>query len=428
MSISLKNYTLKYLATILLVIIAIWAGIFYAIILEEVYDNTDDGLKNLKIQIIREAYNNEEVLNINKFDFNQFKITPIDVADYKEGNFFRNEEYYMEYDQDMEPYRFLETYFIDKNGNHHKLEIRTSTVEEDEFRENLFIALIFLYIFLVGSIILINHIVLKKVWTPFYNTLNNLGKYEFGKTQNLATKPTDITEFRLLNSKIDTMIAKNEQTFFQQKQFIENASHELQTPLAIAINKLDLLFEDESLSEKTMLELSQTKEGLMRLVKLNKSLLMLSQIENNQFAEKQEVNLNDVIKTIKEDFSDVMDFKNISIDISENGTFTTTINSDLAYIFISNLFRNAIKYSLPQQKIIIELSENSFQLQNSSDLNVSLDRNLIFNRFYKRTQDNSSTGLGLSIVKTIIDNHSELSIDYSFEYNFHVFSIKAKNS
>lgn len=428
MSISLKNYTLKYLATILLVIIAIWAGIFYAIILEEVYDNTDDGLKNLKIQIIREAYNNEEVLNINKFDFNQFKITPIDVADYKEGNFFRNEEYYMEYDQDMEPYRFLETYFIDKNGNHHKLEIRTSTVEEDEFRENLFIALIFLYIFLVGSIILINHIVLKKVWTPFYNTLNNLGKYEFGKTQNLATKPTEITEFQLLNSKIDTMIAKNEQTFFQQKQFIENASHELQTPLAIAINKLDLLLEDESLSEKNMLELSQTKEGLMRLVKLNKSLLMLSQIENNQFAQKQEVNLNDVIKNIIEDFSDMIDFKNISIDISENGTFITTINSDLAYIFISNLFRNAIKYSTSKQKIIIELSNNSFLIKNSSALNVSLDKNLIFNRFYKRTQDNSSTGLGLSIVKTIIDNHSELSIDYSFENKFHVFSVKTKNS
>lgn len=428
MSISLKNYTLKYLATILLVIIAIWAGIFYAIILEEVYDNTDDGLKNLKIQIIREAYNNEEVLNINKFDFNQFKITPIDEADYKEGDFFRNEEYYMEYDQDMEPYRFLETYFIDKNGNHHKLEIRTSTVEEDEFRENLFIALIFLYIFLVASIILINHIVLKKVWTPFYNTLNNLGKYEFGKTQNLATKPTDITEFQLLNNKIDTMIAKNEQTFFQQKQFIENASHELQTPLAIAINKLDLLLEDESLSERTMLELSQTKEGLMRLVKLNKSLLMLSQIENNQFAQKQEVNLNDFVKTIIQDFSDMMDFKNISIDFSESGIFITTINSDLAYIFISNLFRNAIKYSLPKQKIIIELSKNSFQIKNSSALNASLDKNLIFNRFYKKTQDNSSTGLGLSIVKTIIDNHSELSIDYSFENNFHIFSVKTKNS
>src|SRR5690606_34249169 len=171
MSISLKNYTLKYLATILLVIIAIWAGIFYAIILEEVYDNTDDGLKNLKIQIIREAYNNPEMLNVNKFDFNQFKITPVDVVEYKEGNFFRNEEYYMEYDQDMEPYRVLETFFIDKNKNHHKLEIRTSTVEEDEFRENLFIALVFLYIFLVGSIILINHIVLKKVWNPFYKTL-----------------------------------------------------------------------------------------------------------------------------------------------------------------------------------------------------------------------------------------------------------------
>ncbi len=428
MSISLKNYTLKYLATALLIVIAIWAGLFYAVILDELYDNTDDGLKDLKIQIIREAYVDDNVLVINEFDFNQFRITPINASDYKEGNFFRNEQFYMEYDEEMEPYRILETYFTDKNGNHQKLEIRTSTVEEDDFRKDLFFALIFLYVFLVVSIIIINNIVLKKVWKPFYTTLDNLGKYEFGKGNKSENNSTEIREFKLLNKNIDNMIKRNEGAFVQQKQFIENASHELQTPLAIAINKLDLLIENEDFSEKNLSELSQTKEGLMRLVKLNKSLLMLSRIENNQFGEKKEVNLNEITKTVSEDFSDMMEFKNILLEMIESGSFTTTINPDLAYILISNLIRNAIKYNLSNGKIIVELFNDKLNIKNSSSDDKPLDKNLIFNRFYKSNQDNTSTGLGLSIVKTIVENHSDLSIDYSFENNFHIFSVKTENS
>ena len=428
MTVSLKYYTLKYLITILLVIIAIWAGLFYAFILDEVYDNTDDGLKNLKIQIIREAYQDEEILNVREFGLNQFKITPINLSEYKEGNFFRNELYYMEYDEDMEPYRVLETYFTDRNGNNHKLEIKTSTVEEDDFRENLFIALVILYVFLVISIVFINHIVLRKVWKPFYKTLSNLDKYELGKAQNLNDISTDVREFQLLDRQINKMIERNEQTFYQQKQFIENASHELQTPLAIAINKLDLLFEEEELSEKSMMELIQTKEGLMRLVRLNKSLLMLSKIENNQFAEKQEVNLNNIIKTVAEDLTDMIEFKNITLDITQTGIFTTIINSDLAYITISNLLRNAIKYNRSNGKIIIEISNNTLQIKNTSNFNQPLDKTLIFSRFYKQNQDNSSTGLGLSIVDAVISNHSELRIDYYFQNNFHIFTMKSRNS
>ena len=427
MSISLKNYTLKYLATALLIIIAIWAGLFYAVILEELYDNTDDGLKDLKIQIVRKAYIDEKILSINEFDFNQFRIKQINASEYKEVNFFRNEQFYMEYDKEMEPYRVLETYFKDKSGNYQKLEIRSSTVEEDDFRENLFFALIFLYVFLVVSIIFVNNIVLSKIWKPFYKTLDNLEKYKFGKVNKSENNPTEIREFKLLNQKIDKIIEQNEETFIQQKQFIENASHELQTPLAIAINKLDLLIESEDFSKKNLSELSQAKEGLMRLVRLNKSLLMLSRIENNQFNLKEKVNLNETVKTVLNDFSDMIEFKNISLDFFRNGNFKININPDLGYILISNLIRNAIKYNPLNGKIIVELFDDKLNIKNSSK-NKPLNNDLIFNRFYKSNQDDTSTGLGLSIVKAIIENHSDLNIDYFFENNLHVFSLEAKSS
>lgn len=427
MSISLKNYTLKYLALALLVIIAVWAALFYAVILDELYDNTDDGLKDLKIQIIRKAYTDEATLQIKEFDFNQFKITPVNYSQYKEGNFFRNELFYMEYDDEMEPYRILETYFVDRNGNYQKLEIRTSTVEEDDFRLDLFFALIFLYIFLVVSIVLINNIVLKKVWKPFYITLDNLGKYEFGKLYKPKQSTTEILEFKLLDLKIDKMIERNETAFLQQKQFIENASHELQTPLAIAINKLDLLIEKESFPEDNLIDLSETKNGLIRLVNLNKSLLMLSRIENNQYTDKSEIEMNEVVKHVLEDFSDLLQFKNIDLDFSESTQFKTVINPDLAYILISNLIRNAVKYNSDGGKIIVTVDSYGVKIKNTSIGNEPLSE-LIFNRFYKAINDNSSTGLGLSIVKSIAENHAALNILYSFENNFHVFSLKTKNS
>ena len=228
MSITLKNYTLKYLATALLIVIAAWTSLFYALMLEELYDNTDDGLKDQKIQIIRKAYEDDAVLKQNQFDLNQYRITPVSAKDYLETDSFRNENFFMEYDEEMEPYRVLETFFIDKNGNHHKLEIRTATVEEDDFIESLLIALVVLYIFIVASILIINNISLKKIWKPFYSTLNYLSDYEFGQSKKLMTSKTQITEFKLLDSEINKMISRNEKSVYQQKQFIENASHERQ--------------------------------------------------------------------------------------------------------------------------------------------------------------------------------------------------------
>src|SRR5690606_5254582 len=150
-------------------------------------------------------------------------------------------------------------------------------------------------------------------------------------------RPTKIHEFQVLNQKIDAMIDRNEEAFRQQKQFIENASHELQTPLAIAINKLDLVIENNELTEDVAREISGAKLGLLRLSRLNKSLLMLSRIDNNQFPDRESVDLNSVIRTVIDEFSDMADYKELEIDIEQSGVFTASIHPDLAFVLVSNL-------------------------------------------------------------------------------------------
>lgn len=428
MSITLKNYTLKFLATALLIVIAVWTSLFYALMLEELYDNTDDGLKDQKIQIIRKAYENESILKQHQFDLNQYRITPVLVKDYLETDNFRNENFFMEYDEEMEPYRVLETYFIDKNGNHHKLEIRTATVEEDDFIESLLIALVILYILIIASILIINNISLKKIWKPFYSTLNYLSDYQFGQNKKLISNKTPITEFKLLDSEITKMISRNENSVYQQKQFIENASHELQTPIAVALNQIDVLLESDELTQKNYLEINQIRNTLKRMSTLNQSLLMLSKIENQQFKDKEQVVFNSVVKTMISDFNSILEFKSIELVLIENGEFKTLINKDLAYSLLSNLIKNSIKYNINNGKIIIEIDNLSLITKNTSNRKTPLNSEDIFRRFYKESEDHLSTGLGLSIVKTIIDNHSNMDISYAFEDPFHVFSLKIKNS
>ncbi|NGM66956.1 sensor histidine kinase [Sphingobacterium sp. SGR-19] len=424
MQVSLKNYTLRYLSIAFLIIITIWAALFYAFILEEVYDNVDDGLKNQKILILREVYEHPELLETNKYGINQFRITPVgDEDDFSEENYLDNEFFYMPYDDEMEPYRVLRTGFYAPDQKPYHLEIRTSTVEEDDLILNLTTALIVLYLVLVLGVYLINELVLRRAWRPFRIILENLNLYRFGKKEDLQPVSTNIVEFNQLDEEINRMWKRNEEVFDEQKRFIENAAHELQTPLAVTINKLEMLMEDESLTESQLTQLANSKSSLRRLVNLNKALLMLSRIENKQYKDVKRISLNHIIEEISSDFQDFLSFKDITLEIETHGNFDVSMNKDLAVVLISNLFRNAIRYNIKGGKIIVNIRQNHLLVANTGN-QVILNREKIFNRFHKGTQDSQSNGLGLAIVKSIVDTYPELSIDYRFEKNMHVFSLE----
>ncbi|WP_185288737.1 HAMP domain-containing sensor histidine kinase [Chryseobacterium lactis] len=424
MKVSLKYYTIKYLIMVLLLIIAVWAGLFYAYILDEVHDNVDDGLRNRKIQIIKAVYLNPQLLKNNEFGFNEFKIIPIRAAEYQNKSRLYNKMYYMEYDDKDQPYRVLEADFIDQYKNHQRLVIRTSTVEEDELIYDLTTALIVLYLFLVVSIVVVNGYLLNKAMRPFYKILDKLKKYQFGVPANELEQKYLIKEFDELNLEINEMIERNELVFYQQKQFIENASHELQTPLAIVINKIDLQIQNEELDEKNMNLLSEVKNDLRRMVGLNKSLLMLSKIENSQFNKTSGVDFNAMIAKLVQNYEDFIDFKKVDVNIIEKGYFIADFNQDLADILLSNLLKNAVKYNHKDGTLNIMIENDRITFQNSGS-SAALDKSRIFNRFYKQGSDHTSTGLGLSIIKTIIKQYPGWDISYEFD-GMHYF-ILTKN-
>lgn len=426
MAISVKHYTNRFIVVTLLIVMAVWALLFYAVLMDEVYDNVDDGLKNQKIEIIREAYEDPSILSTTTaFGINQFRILQAENKNFTDKNHFANELIYMPYDEEDEPYRVLRTGFYSKEGKPYQLEIRTSTVEEDDFLINLAISLSVLYIVIVLSIVIINHFVLTRAWHPFKQILKNLSKYKFGDANSFQTVNTKVKEFNKLSDQIQLMIHRNEAVFADQKRFLENASHELQTPLAIIINKLELLLEDDGLTENHLVKISEAKQVLHRMVSLNKALLMLSRIDNLQYKELTEVNFNQIMQQLLTEFEDLLDFHEIRIEWDVDAEFTTNCNLDLATILLSNLLRNAIKYNTNPGVIRITTKTACFMISNSTT-SGALNPSYIFERFHKGNQDSYSNGLGLSIVKSIIASYPKLVVKYSFENNFHNFSIESK--
>jgi len=155
-------------------------------------------------------------------------------------------------------------------------------------------------------------------------------------------------------------------------------------------------------------------------VRLNKSLLMLSKIENRQYADEEAINFNELVTNLAEDFTDLAEFKGISIEISNRGTLTFNMNRGLAITLVTNLFKNAMVHNHEGGSIVIDILASGFTIQNTGS-SKPLDQKQVFDRFYRNSDNDQSTGLGLSIVKSISQSY-KLEVGYNFNGS-HSFTI-----
>ena len=409
----LLNHTLKYLSITLFVIISIWAAIFYINMLDEVYDSLDDGLDNYKLLIINKAGEDSTILSKTEFAESNYEIREIPEAiALQRKDTHVDTLMYMVNEEDYEPVRMLTSAFR-MNNRYYELKVIASMVEEDDLIEDLLYSLIWLYLAMIASILLVNNFLLRKTWKPFYVLLEQLRGFKLGKDPMLTPAETKVKEFKELNEAVSLLINRSLETYHGQKQFIENASHELQTPLAISINKLELLTEKEDMDEANLMAVGQVIQTLERLTRLNKSLLLLSKIENKQFQENERVDINAVFKNLIEEFTDFADYKNVTISYQEHGQLYADMSKNLAEIFVTNFLKNAIVHNDSNGWVQVIVNPISFTITNSGS-DVPLDKDKVFQRFQKKSNDKNTTGLGLAIVKAIADLYG-LLVTYSYQ-------------
>ncbi|RZJ43755.1 MAG: HAMP domain-containing histidine kinase, partial [Chryseobacterium sp.] len=307
------------------------------------------------------------------------------------------------------------------NSRPYLFTIETNIEESEETIAAITATTIFFFIMIVLGLLFLNRRLSLTVWKPFRNTLENLKSFNLNTQQTIEFEKTDIKEFEELHQSLNKLIEHNISAFKTQKEFTENASHELQTPLAILKNKVDLLLQNEDLTEKQYQIAEKMNLALARSSRINKNLLLLAKIDNSQFDNSEVIDFENLVKQslrlLEEHFlqKDILVKKAISQTIKLNG------NSSLTEVLVNNLLINAIRNTPPNGLISVKLTDSTFEVSNSGV--EKLDSNLLFKRFSRLSKENNGSGLGLAIIKEIC-NFQNWTIDYKFENNNHIFFVK----
>lgn len=322
-------------------------------------------------------------------------------------------------ENEEEPVRML-TFPVNVNGVVYEATVTKSQAEAEDLLQLIVIITggIFLSLLVITSVI--NRFVLNKLWQPFYNTLEQLKNFNLVNAEPLDLPATNLSEFSQLNTSVSEMTKRVSHEFEVLKTFTENASHEMQTPLAIINSKLDLLLQNTN--EKQAEHLQAIYNATGRLSKLNETLLLLTKIENEQYSNRESVNLKTHLEQKFLQFDELIRARNIRLDYQlEN--LCLSINKELADILLNNLLSNAIKHNHNNGYINCILTHEKFSISNSGSA-TTFEQSRIFDRFRKSTHS-EGTGLGLAVVKQICEK-SGVDIAYTYNNNEHTFSILFK--
>lgn len=419
----LLSYTYRKLALLLFLLMAVWGVLFYYAIIDEVVDETDDTLENYGEILMESALHDPSILETEGSLMSFYKFTPISE---EEGRHYRQVFYdatvYIELEDEDEPVRVMCTAFRMPDGQYYELKLMISILERDDMVETMlwYLGALFLLFLICTSIGI--QLVLKGVFRPLHRLLDWLHCIQPGKEVPPLDNPTKIREFRQLSDAALDMGNRSYKAYEEQKQFIENASHELQTPLAIVRGKVELLAESEGMTEQQMEQLDEIYATLGRAVKLNKSLLLLSRIENGQYTEMEDVSVDEILDELLPDLMDIYEHKQVRlIRKREEQPFIIRCNHSLAQILVSNLVKNSLLHNREEGELQVLTTPTSLVIKNTGD--VPLDGEKLFRRFYHGMDGKKdSTGLGLAIARSIALS-SSLKLTYEWQDGMHTFRL-----
>lgn len=403
----------------LLVIASIYS---YQLINEEVKSGTDEALFRENVNLRNLVIAAKEPRNIY---LSQDKLTAITIIPEKRTiGTFSDTLIYDKLEEENLRFRVFRSYFF-YNGTHYMISCAKPTLEEDELKEGLTNTFILIFGLLLASFFIVSILLSKALWKPFYKTIEQLNKYDINQHADVKFDDSAVKEFSRLNTALNKMTEKISADYRQQKELTENASHELQTPLAVIKSKLELLIQSKKLGAEELELLQGLENSVQKISSLNKALLLLTKIENKQFKEQKENDLRKLIEHAVETYSDIYQSKKVHLESKYTGNTLVNMNPALADLLVSNLVQNAFRHNKEGGNICIELGNGVLTVSNSGEpLNISPDD--LFVRFKKNDASRESLGLGLSIVKSITAVYG-YRIAYTYVNGMHTFTVNFTN-
>ncbi len=353
------------------------------------------------------------------------EIQPVSTIEYTEQPLSENSKYTIRRqnpfsnDEAIDRFRGLKTN-IKINNKNYILTVETNVEETEETVAYIAMVTLLFFLILVIGFWILNRRLSEKLWQPFQDTLQKLKSFQLNSQKRVDFQETDTIEFAELNATLDKLLQHSITTYKNQKEFTENASHELQTPLAVLKNKLDILLQSNDLTERQYHIAEEMNKALIRSSRINKNLLLLAKIENSQFDNSQCIGFDTLVAQTMEGLQEHFKEKSISVGSDISSDVEIKGNSGLTEALINNLIINAIRHTASGGAIRVSLSKSGFEIRNSGEQTLNTD--LLFRRFSRMSADNSGSGLGLSIVQEICKLHG-WQVTYNFENNEHIFKV-----
>ncbi|GAB4165528.1 MAG: HAMP domain-containing sensor histidine kinase [Winogradskyella sp.] len=319
--------------------------------------------------------------------------------------------------EEMEIFREFSNY-KKINGKNYQITIREMVLESEDFlfaivlsNVTIFgLAFVFLFYFNTSRNI--------QLWQPFFKNLEQMKRFSLSSKAPLDLVESDVLEFSELKYEIMTLTNKVRADYENLKQFTEDVSHEMQTPLAIIQAKIDNIINAQDINDIQFEQITSIQKDIQKLKQLNKRITILTKIDNNQFVTVENINLTEIINNKVDSFKEL---KMSKMFHAPNEILNVSMDPYLADILVNNLISNAIKYNNSEEVITIVTDKSSFVISNFGEKALEHPDKL-FQRFYRESNETKSTGLDLAMVKKICDLY-QFKVSYKFDKKHHIFSV-----
>lgn len=411
------------LSVALLVLMAGWAAAFYFIVVDEINDETDDALEDYSYSIIMRSLAGESLPSNDNGTNNTYYLHEVD-ADYAERHprvSYTDETVYIYAKQETEPARVLKTIFRDSDDRWYELTVAIPSFEKDDLQRKILIWIVILYVVLLLSVLAVNAWIIQRSFRPLYALLDWFADLKLGGELPPLANDTDVTEFRRLNDAVLQSARRNNEIYEEQRAFIGNASHELQTPIAVCQNRLELLSDDPSLTERQLEQIISTRRTLDHISRLNRTLLLLTRLDNARFDDTAEVDVNAVVRQLLDDYGEIYSGSGIVSELSEQARLRFYMDETLASVLFGNLIKNAFMHTESGGRVTVGVFADKVVVRNTAD-GGALNPEWIFRRFYKGGKSRGSSGLGLALVEAVAKIYG-LTVSYEYSDGEHVFTV-----
>ncbi len=403
-----KNSKAFLLTGLLLTILSSFALYFYTKSL--LRDQIEESLYSTEARIV-------DALKSNRTVFSLAPVTEVRKVNIIGRKTLKDTIIYDPSQDEMENFRELSTY-EEIDGQVYHITVRNLVVESGDILIAIVVSYISIFILAFLFLFYFNSRSNILLWSPFFKNLEQMKKFSLSSNEKLNLVDSDVLEFSELKEEIELLTTKVMNDYQNLKQFTEDVSHEMQTPLAIIQAKIDNIINEHNINDKQFEQISSIQKDIQRLKHLNQRITLITKIDNNQFIRVEEVN---VTKLLEEK---IENFKEMAIDyISLDSKIELIVSMDiyLADILINNLISNAIKHSGEEKKILIVANDNTLTISNYGQTELQNPEKL-FQRFYREVNSIKSTGLGLAIVEKICQLYG-FDVLYRFADSQHIFEV-----